>query len=297
VPVQMGKELAFVVDTPGFGDSHRTDAEVLATISDFLAAQYASGFRLSGIIWLHPINEIRMRSRDSLLMFQELCGEDALGNVTLLTTRWDIVEDEGIGARRERELRRDFWKDMIAHGSVVQRFDGTQVTAKAIVRRMLRNPSVVLQIQKDTMGQGMTVAETAAGSRATLDLDARLQQKEDEIKSIEEELALTRRRNDLVSQESLQERHNQEAADAERLQRSRRRLGANLRQEMADKIDQEARRRGLGESDREADTKDPKKKREGDKEKWKSRISIFATVLNLTLSMVINLIQGCDFSM
>ena len=48
-----------VVDTPGFDDTERPHAEILAEITDYLAAQHLSGLPLRGILYLHKITENR----------------------------------------------------------------------------------------------------------------------------------------------------------------------------------------------------------------------------------------------
>lgn len=105
------------MDTPGFDDSARSDAEVLKEASAWLARSYASSVRLSGIIYLHRINQPRMQgsAKSNILLFRQLCGDNALQNVVLATTWWDVVE-EGLGVSREQELmdKREFWGFMLS---------------------------------------------------------------------------------------------------------------------------------------------------------------------------------------
>ncbi len=51
----------FLVDTPGFDDSTRSDVEVLRELAAWLTATYAKEIRLSGIIYLHRINQPRSK--------------------------------------------------------------------------------------------------------------------------------------------------------------------------------------------------------------------------------------------
>ncbi|KAI3317399.1 hypothetical protein HD806DRAFT_550471 [Xylariaceae sp. AK1471] len=126
VRVRIGSELVYVVDTPGFDDTTRSDAEVLEQITKFLGTQYALGLALKGIIFLHRITDVRVQGStlSSMVLFQELCGDHAFKNVILLTTFWDLQDDKSIGARRQQELRDDFWSEMISKGSQVRQFDG-----------------------------------------------------------------------------------------------------------------------------------------------------------------------------
>jgi hypothetical protein len=53
-------------------------------------------------------------------MFRDLCGVDALKNV-ITTTCWDLVSDDELGSKRERQLISEFWEPMTRHGSQVAR--------------------------------------------------------------------------------------------------------------------------------------------------------------------------------
>ena len=55
--------------------------------------------------------------------FKELCGDDALQKIILVTTMWSEVDEE-TGSQREKELREKYWKVMIDQGSATARFQG-----------------------------------------------------------------------------------------------------------------------------------------------------------------------------
>ncbi|KAF9874471.1 hypothetical protein CkaCkLH20_08034 [Colletotrichum karsti] len=241
VKMRILTEAVCVVDTPGFNDTMRSDAEVLATISNFLVAQHALGVPLKGIIWLHPIDERRMRGSDvdSLLMFQDLCGQEAMKNVTLLTTRWDVVENPTKGSKNERELKRDFWRDMISYGSRVQRFDGTSDMACAIIERILRNHEVVLQVQKDILAEGKTLEETSAAQRIVPRLDEKLREKRERIRVLKKNVEVAACEDDRQVQKKWEEKLNQAVREEERIRASRKRLRADLGREVNGKIEAE----------------------------------------------------------
>lgn len=96
----------YLIDTPGFDDTTRSDAEVLGEIATWLGASYQQHILLHSIIYLHRITDRRMQgaARKNIRMFRQLCGnDDALSKVHLVTTMWDQV-DESVGLRREKEL-------------------------------------------------------------------------------------------------------------------------------------------------------------------------------------------------
>jgi GTP-binding protein EngB required for normal cell division len=117
----------YLVDTPGFDDTNRSDTEVLRELATWLTESYAAHIKLSGIIYLHRISDVRMpgSARRNLLMFKKLCGDNALKNVILGTTMWDRVsESEGVAREEELTSTPDFWGWMVSQGSRVFRHTG-----------------------------------------------------------------------------------------------------------------------------------------------------------------------------
>ena len=101
----------------------------------------------------------------NLAVFRDLCGEDNMKNIILVTTMWDF-EDPSVGLKREEELRSTYWKDMIHLGSRTSRFWGTHASAWEIINhlnlggpRQTRQP---LQIQREMVDHRMQLQETAA---------------------------------------------------------------------------------------------------------------------------------------
>jgi hypothetical protein len=82
-------------------------------------------------------------------MFRELCGHGA-ASVIIGTTKWGGVQPD-VGKQREDQLSSAYWKDMIAGGSRMERFDGTYESAWQIVRCILQKleKSEALQIQNE----------------------------------------------------------------------------------------------------------------------------------------------------
>ena len=117
----------YLIDTPGFDDTNRSDNEVLCEIASWLTASYTAKIRLNGIIYLHRISDLRMQgsAKNNLFMFKKLCGQKALKNVILATTMWDRIS-EAEGEARENELitTPDFWGWMVSQGSKVYRHTG-----------------------------------------------------------------------------------------------------------------------------------------------------------------------------
>jgi hypothetical protein len=101
-------------------------------------------------------------ARRNTNMFEMLCGASGLQNVILVTTFWDLA-DEQAGPLRERELQTIFWKSMISSGSRMARFDNTNESAWSILSQLagVRRP---LRLQIEMVEEGKLLAQTAAGS-------------------------------------------------------------------------------------------------------------------------------------
>lgn len=164
-----------LIDTPGFNDTSRSEAEVLTEIANYLDFTYRNPphLKLNGIIYLQSIQDPRMygSSLRNLKMFKDLCGEKPMRNVLLVTNRWDKARDCGEldkAISKEAELRSNskFWAPLIERGSRMIRWDGADARKSAhdIVRTLLQTTPETLQIQTELVEQEKRLIETAAGA-------------------------------------------------------------------------------------------------------------------------------------
>ena len=94
-------------------------------------------------------------------MFRKLCGDEALKNVVIGTTKWCDVELE-VGQQREIQRRDDLWKEMIQHGSVVMQVHDD--SAWNVVDHILENKAIdSVLIQNELMELRMIIPQTSAG--------------------------------------------------------------------------------------------------------------------------------------
>ena len=183
VRVGIGRREIALVDTPGFDDTKRSDAEILEQIVEFLCTQYELGIPLKGIIYMHRITDNKMSgsAQRYFEMFMRLCGDRNLENVVLLTTMWSELKDPGKGMERERELRRDFWATMEKRGSTIRQFDGSRSMAEAFVCRLMRKEDIVLDIQEELVDQGKRLDQTKAGQLMVPQIDLEISKSEQKI--------------------------------------------------------------------------------------------------------------------
>jgi hypothetical protein len=167
-----GEQTVYLIDTPGFDDTHRSDTDVLKDIAFFLNSIYAKKIKLAGLIYLHRITDVRMQGSalKNLHMFERLCGEDCFPHIVLATTMWGILGQNGmdfdVGVEREKTLRSDdkFWGYMEKKGSRVMRHDRNTESAQEILSYLLdKRVAVVLDIQRQMVDEAQTLDETAAG--------------------------------------------------------------------------------------------------------------------------------------
>ncbi|KAF2870051.1 P-loop containing nucleoside triphosphate hydrolase protein, partial [Massariosphaeria phaeospora] len=159
----------YLVDTPGFNDTWRSDDAILKEIAYFLAQTYRTGLRVGGIVYLHSIAENRVTgsAAKNFAMLERLCGPDAARQLILATTKWDLVGDEA--DQREAELisTKKFWGTMFENGSRVQRWDGHRPSALAIVQSLTVRADtfdlVPLRIQLELVDQSLALEDTLAG--------------------------------------------------------------------------------------------------------------------------------------
>lgn len=154
-----------LVDTPGFNDTRKDDGDVLKEVAHWLNSTYRKGFKLTGIVYLQPINVTRIEGTDllNLRVFRKLCGKETYKHIVLASTFWDLV-DEVTGARREKELCEtpDFWGKMKTQGSRVVRIRD-YAESKGILLDLAGKSTVTLGIQREMVDQNIPLADTATG--------------------------------------------------------------------------------------------------------------------------------------
>jgi hypothetical protein len=175
----------YLVDTPGFDDTTRSDKEVLKEIATWLGDSYKHRIRLSGIIYVHRITDLRMQgsARKNLFMFKKLCGPQALQNVILVTTMWELV-NPAEGEKRENQLIKtpEFWGWMMDQGSQVQRHYNTRESAMRLLEIFVAcretHAPVALDIQREIVDGKKNLDQTSAGR----ELDSALLQEREKFK-------------------------------------------------------------------------------------------------------------------
>ncbi|KAL1590965.1 hypothetical protein WHR41_00395 [Cladosporium halotolerans] len=160
----------YLVDTPGFDDTDRSDTEVLKEIASWLTASYSNSIKLHGIIYLHRITDPRMQGSGmrNLHMFKRLCGDQNLANVVMATCQWErVLEADGVERERQLKETHNFWGYMVERGSKIHRHYNNRESALRLIDSLVSGntarPKIVLDIQAQMVDEGKDLADTAAG--------------------------------------------------------------------------------------------------------------------------------------
>jgi hypothetical protein len=164
-----GRERIWLIDTPGFDDTYRSDGEILGEIANFLTTVYDSQILLTGIIYLHRIQDPRAGNAvlKNIRTFKKLCGKDGLERTILVTTFWQGV-DVAVGQEREQELLTtpELWKVIMEEGSKAFRYDlDDKKQPLKIVQHIVESKlgKARLTIQSEMGEQNLKLRETEAG--------------------------------------------------------------------------------------------------------------------------------------
>ena len=151
--------------------------------------RYEKSIKLSGLIYLHRITDNRMGGSPhrNLRMFGELCGDQAVRKVVLVTTMWDKVQRD-TGVRREKELFENYWKTMIKHGASTARFLNSADSAWDAIDPILKKlETEVLLLQEELVDLKRALSETQVGRTLFSDLNRLLAEQRDVVRSLAEQ--------------------------------------------------------------------------------------------------------------
>lgn len=204
--------------------------------------RYENGSRLAGLIYMHRISDRRFSgiAGKNFKIFRDLCGEKSLKNVVLVTNMWGGVSVE-VGEARERELSSDFLKPALDKGARMVRHHNTQQSTHDILRRIMNNHPVVLQIQHELVDERKDVVNTSAGKRINAELEETKRRHEAEVKKAQEEVARALREKEEEARRKMEEESRRREEEMRRVREERERIELQRRQEL-EQAEQEARR-------------------------------------------------------
>ncbi|TFY83407.1 hypothetical protein EWM64_g598 [Hericium alpestre] len=225
-----------LIDTPGFDDTNKSDTDILKLIALFLSTSYEQGMKLTGVIYMHRISDVRMGgvSRRNFSMFRQLCGDSTLKNVVIVTNMWGQVERE-VGEEREAELRDNeiFFRPVLEKGAQLLRHENTRESGQTIMQYLLENRPEALRIQRELVDQHLDISETAAGETLSRELMEQARKHRQELKLLQEEMQAAIKAKDEETRKELEQESQRLQREMSRLQNESTRLATEYKEEKA----------------------------------------------------------------
>ncbi|KAH9829190.1 P-loop containing nucleoside triphosphate hydrolase protein [Rhodofomes roseus] len=188
----MGDTKVVLIDTPGFDDTTKSQADVLEDIGQFLKKTYEDGVKVSGVIYMHRISDRRVGgiARENFRLFTKICGPDALRNVFIVTTMWNEVA-EAVGRAREEELvtKPIFYQSAVERGARMVRCHNNADSARSIALALIEHAARRLQMQYELVDERKQVPETEAGSDLSELLKEQETRHQREMQALRDEMA------------------------------------------------------------------------------------------------------------
>ncbi|KAF5527233.1 Vegetative incompatibility protein HET-E-1 [Colletotrichum aenigma] len=200
----------YLIDTPGFDDTERDDAEILRQIAAWVGESYKQKVHIRGILYLHRITD----------------------NVILVTTMWEEVRPN-IGKQREEELRTKpgYWGEMIDRGSRIARHHNHYESARNIIHSLVNTTTqTTLAIQKEMVDEKRDLHDTSAGKELDGILTLERERFAHDIEQLKQDMAEARELQDKESQEQIQLLQKQREAEIGKLLQQQETMKVSLEQ-------------------------------------------------------------------
>jgi hypothetical protein len=133
---------------------------------DFDSSRYNREIKIAGLVYLHSMNNTRMRGSANLghELFSRICGPVALRRVVMASTQWEtLAYRPAVGPIREKDLKK-FWAESINKGAVYKSIHAPGDIVE-VIDHILKEHMVATQIQEELVKLGKRVAETEAAQK------------------------------------------------------------------------------------------------------------------------------------
>lgn len=186
-----GVNVAFV-DTPGFDDPEKSDADVLIDVTTWIDEHLGGKRQVTAALYLHSINKQKMHGSAfrNFNMFSKLIGSKSMKNVGLVSTHWDAVPTT-TAEDREAFLTAKSWSLMIAAGARIYRLKNDYHSCHLMSLDLLKAQPTFIKIQMEMAKEfgGKPLSRTEVGQDVYRELQERIADEQSKIKEMEEQLA------------------------------------------------------------------------------------------------------------
>jgi hypothetical protein len=121
-----------------------------------------------------------------LEVFAKICGQKAMPNVVIVSTMWSEVKGDN-GKRREQELRRDFWKDMVTYGCRIERFRDSHKSAWHIIGSLSRKKPTSVLLSHEIVDEHLRLNETEAGIALNKEMEKLIKDRKEASRRLREQ--------------------------------------------------------------------------------------------------------------
>lgn len=165
-------------------------------------------------------------------MLRQLCGDETLRNVLIVTNMWNQVP-QAKGVAREEELKSDeeLFKPVMDKGAAMLRHDNTLESARTIVRHLARKAPRTLRIQKELVDQKKSINDTAAGVELQGELHSLMERHRLEIRNLRDEMTRAIADRDLTTRNELDQARRELENKLHTLEGEKERLSREYQQE------------------------------------------------------------------
>ena len=163
-------------------------------------------------------------------MFRELCGDTTLKNVVLVTNMWNEVSHE-VGWARQNELSSNFFKPALDKGAQMVRHHNTTQSAHNIIRKIMANRPVALQIQRELVDEDKDIVDTMAGAAINRELDKQAKQHRDELEKVRKAIIRALERKDEETRKELEEETGKLQRQIEKIEKDSKEMASNYAME------------------------------------------------------------------
>ncbi|RYP06848.1 hypothetical protein DL764_002896 [Monosporascus ibericus] len=227
----------YLIDTPGFDDSNRSDTDLLMDIATWLTKSYARKIQLNGMLYMHRITDLRMggSARKNLFMFKQLCGPKAIQIILFVTTMWENADPQA-GNHREQELinTEDSWGLLLRQGARISRHKSHHNSDMRLLEHFVNKKKAPMAIQSEMVDDEKELYETTAEEVA---------EKIEKIRMEREELKVSMQKMHETSAEKVKQPANLLEDQKQEHAKENKRLQDKLERDEAHRREQERRHR------------------------------------------------------
>ena len=125
-------------------------------------------------------------TKKNIRVFREICGDERLDHVRIVTTNWNLV-DMIQGTSRERDLILGAFEPLIKEGAISFRHDRGLKSAQKIMSQLIHQEPVTLKIQEE-LNAGRTLGNTSAGALIVEEILELKKKHDKEVEGLKKEL-------------------------------------------------------------------------------------------------------------